>query len=158
MRLPIFLALICTACATTYSPQEGVTPAAQPAGTVVESVTIPTELTTIHPAFITAWTGHDPNAFEVYFTPTTTLTTPVGTFTGWTDINTKYFTTLLPNLSNYSATPRGFTRSGDMIVENGTYTYALANGGTTSNVTGTYTYNWMKQPDGTWRLMSVTIK
>lgn len=155
MRLTILLALVCTACATTYSPQEGVTTTAQPAGAVVA---IPTELTTLHPAFITAWQGHSPAAFEVYFTPATTLVTPSGTFTGWTDINTKFFTPLLPNVSNYTATPTGFTRNDDMIVENGTYTYALASGATTTNVKGTYTYSWMKQPDGSWRLMTVTIK
>lgn len=159
MRLPIFLALVCTACATTSSPQEGVsTTTVQPAGTVAEAVTIPTELSTLHPAFITVWQGHDPAGFETYFTPTTTLVTPLGTFTGWTDINSKFFTPLLPNINNYSATPIGFTRNGAMIVERGRYTYVLSNSGTTSNVNGNYVYNWMKMPDGTWRLMSVTIK
>ena len=160
----LVLALVIVGCATTSSPQEEVVTTGQPAAVVTTpagavAVTLPTELATIHPAYISAWRGTDPNAFEIYFTPTATVVTPSKTYTGWHDIHMGFVTPMLTPTTAYTITPVSFLKEGtDVIVETGNVKYKITEAGTLKDVTGTYTYKWMKQPDGTWRLMSVEIK
>ena len=165
VRLLPVVAFSLGACTSNPSPQERPQPTApvptQPTVSVKEAtiVTVPTELTTLHPAFITAWQGTDPMALKIYFTDDAVVTTTAGTFTGWNDISTKWLVPLFPTMSNYTYTPIKFTHDADDIVETGNITYVVKKeGGATENVTGTVTYKWKKGSDGTWRLTSVTIK
>ena len=154
-------AFVLSGCASSPSPQEEVV-VTQPAAVVTTEtavVTVPTEIATIHPALITAWSGSDPNAFQVYFTDNATVVTPVRTFTGWTEIHSGYLTPMFPGVTSYTLTPASFTREGmDVIVESGNFAYKITKEGALTDVTGTYTHRWQKQPDGSWRLVSVTIK
>jgi ketosteroid isomerase-like protein len=157
MRLQyVILTLAVAACTRTYP--EATIDNPQPVAVVTTAVSVPTELVTVRPGYITAWTGKDPAAFEVFFAPTATVTTPTGTFTGWTDISGKWIGAMLPNLSNYAVTPVTFTREGNVIIESGNLSYHLMNGANMQNVSGAYTYRWAQQADGTWKLVSVTIK
>ena len=148
-----------TACASVESPQEKAQPSAvltTPAATAV--VTVPSELATLHPGFITAWQGTDPAALKVYFADDAMVMTPAGHFTGWTDIHTKWITPSLPNMSKYVLTPTTFTKDGNVIVERGQFAYVLTKDGQPQNITGMYMHRWQLQADGTWRLVSVQIK
>ena len=160
MLLLPMVACMYTACATVESPQEGIAqPSAvvtTPAATAV--VTVPGELVTLHPAFVTAWQGTDPAALQVYFADNAMVMTPAGHFTGWTDINAKWIAPVLPNMSKYVLTPTAFTKEGNVIVETGKLSYVLMKDGQPQNITGSYTHRWQLQPDGSWRLVSVQIK
>jgi ketosteroid isomerase-like protein len=156
------LALLFSACATTSSPQEEeVVETTQPAAVVTTEgnvVTVPTELVTIHPGLITAWQGTDPEALRVYFSDDAVVVTPTGQFTGWEQIRTSWITPSLP-MTSYVVTPSSFTREGtDIIVEGGNYTYRVTKEGDIKDMSGTYSYRWRQQPDGTWRLIAVDIK
>ena len=157
------LAVVIIGCATTASPQEEVVTTAQPAAVVTTpagaaALTVPAPLATVHPAYISAWRGSDPNAFEVYFTPTATVVTPMKTYTGWHDIHMGFITPMLTPSSAYTVTPVSFTTEGDFIIETGNLAYKVTEAGTVKDMTGTYTYRWQKQPDGNWRIVSVQIK
>jgi ketosteroid isomerase-like protein len=158
LLLPI-IAFGYTACASVESPQEQAQPAAvvtTPAAAAV--VTVPSELVTLHPGFVTAWQGTDPAALRVYFADDAMVMTPAGHFMGWTDINTKWIAPALPNMSKYVLTPTAFTKDGNVIVERGNLAYVLTKDGQPQNITGTYTHRWQLQSDGTWRLVSIQIK
>lgn len=164
-RLCVVLAamgLALGACATVESPQEGAVVTGQPAAVVTTTpavaVTIPTELATIHPAYVTAWQGTDPHALRVYFADNAVVTTPAGEFTGWHDIHMKWLMPTLPNMSGFTAVPTAFTREGDVIVETGNLKYVLKRDGQPSDVSAVYTYRWQKQADGSYKLLSVQIK
>jgi ketosteroid isomerase-like protein len=159
MLLPPIIAFAYTACASVESPQEKGAPVAvvtTPAATAV--VTVPSELTTLHPGFVTAWQGTDPAALKVYFADDAMVMTPAGHFMGWTDIQTKWITPALPNMSKYVLTPTAFTKEGNVIVETGNLAYVLTKDGQPQNITGMYTHRWQLQSDGTWRLVSIQIK
>lgn len=155
------LALLISACATTSSPQEeAVIVATQPAAVVTTEgniVTVPTELVTLHPGLIAAWQGTDAEGLRVYFTDDAVVVTPTGQFTGWEQIHTGWITPSLP-MSNYIVTPSSFTREGtDIIVESGSFTYRVTKEGDVKDKSGTYSYRWRQQPDGSWRLIAVNI-
>lgn len=154
------LAMLFSACATTSSPQEEVV-VTQPAAVVTTEgavIAVPTELVTVHPGLITAWQGTDPEALRVYFTDDAIVLTPTGQFTGWEQIRTSYIRPALP-MTNYVVTPSTFTREGtDIIVESGNFTYRVTKEGDIKDMSGTYSYRWRLQPDGSWRLVSINLK
>ena len=86
--------------------------------------------------------------------PTATVTTPMGTWHSWVDIQGNYLTPIVTSSTDFTLTPVSFTHDGDMIVENGNYAYVQSG----KDIKGTYTYHWMKGSDGVWRLHAVTIK
>ena len=152
------LAIAFAACASSPSPQEDMA-AGQPVAVVTPTaaVTVPTEIATIHPSLITAWQGTDPAALKIYFMDDAVVTTPMGTYTGWTDISGKWITPVFP-VTKYTLTPMSFTREGDLIVESGNYAYVVTKDNTPQNISGTYVYRWTKGSDGVWRLKAVEVK
>ena len=140
------------ACAhqTGVSPQEMAAPDSP-------DTQLPAELAAIHPAYITAWTATDPMALHTYFGDEVTVITPTATYTGWTPVSTSWITPLLSE--HYAIAPIRFTRTGDhSIEESGTYLYTMDHNGMPMQMKGTYTYHWKKQPDGSWRIVSVALK
>ena len=153
------LAIAFSACASTQSPQEEAA-AGQPVAVVTPAaatVTVPTEIATIRPSLITAWQGTDPAALKVYFMDDAVVTTPMGTYTGWTDISGKWITPVFP-VTKYTLTPTTFTREGDLIVESGNFAYVVTKDNAPQNISGTYVYRWSKGSDGVWRLKAVEVK
>jgi hypothetical protein len=126
MRYHLIIAAAMTlgACAPRVgvSPQETNPPdapnmaLAQP---VSATVVVPTQLMTVRPAYVTAWSTTTPD-MRVYFTDDATVITPSGTYHGWTDINSRWVQPLIG--TNYTITPARFDANGNVIVENGTYT------------------------------------
>lgn len=148
------LAVVFAACASYPEDRVVVT---QPAAAVA-TVTIPTEIATIHPAYVTAWQGTDPAALRVYFGDDAVVVTPSGQYTGWSNIQTGWINTAMPTMKNYTLIPATFTRDGDVIVENGDFSYVMNHDGTAMTMKNGYTYRWKLQPDNTWRIVSVQIK
>ena len=163
MRSRVFSLLIIfavTACSARPSPQEdGTVPQPVADGAAVAVVDVPAELVTVRPGFIAAWHGIDPARFQVYFTEDATVITPTRTFTGWNEIQSGWITTMVPGVTRYTSTPVTFTReSDDVIVETGDYGYRVTRDGTGMDISGQYTHRWVRQADGTWRLVAVTVK
>ena len=144
------------AAAAACAPRVGVSPQ-ETASPDAPDTAVPAELVSVRPAYITAWSGSDPAALRVYFGDDAIVVTPSGTYTGWSDINTRWVVPMLPQ--HYMMTPTHFTKTGDhTIVETGSYTYTMDHNGSPMAMKGSYSYKWKKQPDGSWRIASVDIK
>ena len=145
-------ALALGACAphVGVSPQETVTPDAP-------ETTIPTELATIHPAYVTAWSSTEASPMQVYFEPDVVVVTPTGRYTTWTAVAPQWVTPLLSE--HYAIAPTRFVKTGDhSITETGSYNYMMDHNGTPMQMKGTYTYHWKKGDDGVWRIKDVDLK
>lgn len=162
-RLPASLmAIVCAsalaACARTdLGPVGGPAPGPAPDAAVVE-VMVPTEIATVHPALLRAWQGTDVMVFQPYFAENAVVITPDKRYTGWNEIRTGWIEPSLPTMSAFVATPTAFTREGNDIIETGTYSFNMKQDTGVHEMKGTYTHRWSQQPDGSWRLISATIK
>ena len=155
--LMLGLAVAVAGCSRNPSPQET---QAQPAGLTSETaVVVPNELATVRPGYVAAWSGTDPMAFRTYISENAVVITPSDRFTGWNDIRTRWLAPTLTGMTNYMVTPTSFTREGNDIIESGHYTYRVTHaGGHTENRTTAYSYRWQRQPDGTWRIVGVSVR
>lgn len=135
-----------TGCAAQGEMADGVT------------VTVPTELNTQQPGLLRAWQGTSPDAIGNYYAPHAVVVLPSGRLTGWDQIRTQWITPALPTMSGFTATPTGFTREGNDIIETGRYSYVATVDGRRENRSGVFAHRWQRQPDGSWRVVSATIQ
>ncbi len=126
-------------------------------GANVRAMSLPPRIVSPQIGLVRAWMGEDISAFEPFFAEHAIVETPNGRFTGWTEIRNRWIEPLLPNISNFSATPTIVKEEGGDIIENGRYSYKITENGQTRTVRGTYAHRWSEMPDGSWRIVSAIM-
>ena len=127
-------------------------------GANVRAMSMPPTIVSPQIGLVRAWMGDDVAAFEPFFAEHAIIQTPNGTFTGWTEIRSRWLEPLLPRISNFVGTPTLVKEEGSDIIENGNYSYKLTENGQTRTVRGTYAHRWQSMQDGSWRIVSAIIQ
>jgi ketosteroid isomerase-like protein len=144
LHRPLLLLLVLAAGACVRDPEP--------------AVSTPPELAAAHPALIAAWRGTDPAAFRPYFADKAIVVTAEDQFTGWEDIQARWITPALPMMSSFALTGVAFAREGADIVETGRYSFQMTMEGESESVNGIYAQRWQRQPDGSWRVVTINVE
>lgn len=160
-RTAILLASIMAAgCASNVeTPADTVQPSATTAtATVQANLTVPTEIATQQPGLLRAWQGTDPLAIRSYYADHAVVITPTTRYTGWKDIHARWVVPNMKVMSEFTATPAAFTRSGNDIIETGTYSFRANQGGQVQDMKGAYIHRWQRMADGSWLVVSASVQ
>jgi ketosteroid isomerase-like protein len=157
MRTPLILIslFLIAGCATAAQNQTDVK-AMPDAGREATSL-LPAELGTAHAGLLRAWQGKDPLALRPYYAEDAIVVTRSDRFQGWAALHAHWLTPLLPQLSGYMAMPNSFKRMGDVIHEQGRYSYFVVEAGREREVQGVYAHEWKQQDNGHWRIVAARV-
>ena len=160
-RLPIVPVLLLGAlyaCAPAQ-PETAPMPTAAPSSAAAAATAIPSELQSASQGYVAAWNQKDPAAVGHFFADDIHGTVGERTIHGRAQLVSGWVSPSLTAVSNLRATVESVTPAGDRFTETGRFTYTATNPGQApSTASGTFTHVWARQPDGSWKIVSLTIR
>lgn len=152
MRTPLSLISLILVAGCATAPQNHTDVKAMPNADAEARSLLPPELSTAHSGLLRAWQGKDALALRPYFAADAVVVTRTDRFEGWAALHTGWLTPLLPQLSGFMAMPSSFKRVGDVIQEQGRYSYYVVEDGRERQVEGVYAHEWKQQDSGQWKV------
>ena len=140
---PIASFLITGACASAPDPAP-------------ESV--PAELRTAVPAVQRGWENGDVNALRPFYADNVVVEAAGERYSGWNDVRTRWLEPAFPVMSGFRSTDLVFDREGADIIERGRYSFTLTADGRMERASGAFAQRWQRQPDGSWKVVSLRVE
>jgi ketosteroid isomerase-like protein len=123
-----------------------------------DSSNIPSELATAVPATLRAFQGTDVSPFDALYAENIIVVTPTDRYTGLSDVRTRWLAPFLPAKTDFRSSDLIFTREGNDIIEQGRYSFKITQDGKVQTMRGAFAQRWQRQPDGTWKIVAITVQ
>jgi ketosteroid isomerase-like protein len=157
MKTPLLLISLFLATGCAAGSQNRTETKAMPDEGGTATSVLPAELSTAHAGLLRAWQGKDPLAMRPYYADDAVVVTRTDRFEGWYELQTRWLTPTLQQLSGFMAMPTSFKRVGAVIHEQGRYSYRMVENGREQEFEGVYAQQWQQQQNGHWRVTAATV-
>lgn len=118
----------------------------------------PEAISAVRAAYLAAWNGGNPEAFNMLFHRYAIVQVPGERYTGYDDILQRWIGPTMRGISDFRVTPIEFMKLGDDVVETGRLTYRTTHdSGKVETKSAKFTQRWQLGKDGTWRIAAMDL-